>query len=189
LPDGGQHREEFALAGYFFLALSEFGLQNKTNLLIRRIVVPSCQKADALMLSRDEAEPLGQSETILVVEDDKALRELTAKLLRDGGYRVIEAKDGEGALRIMATPEAGIDLLLTDVIMPEKSGPELVKQVEKGHPKTGFVFMLGYSDDMVKRHGLLMQEDSFLEKPFTKRSLLRKVYSTLHRESERQQDI
>lgn len=141
------------------------------------------------MLSHDEAEPRGKSETILVVEDDKILRELTAKLLLDGGYRVIEANDGEDALRIMATSEAGIDLLLTDVIMPDKSGPELVKQVEKGHPKTRFVFMSGYSDDMVKQHGLLMQEDSFLEKPFTKRSLLLKVYSALHRASEKQYDI
>jgi two-component system cell cycle sensor histidine kinase/response regulator CckA len=141
------------------------------------------EKAEALVLSHDDAEPRGGSETILVVEDDKTLRELTVKLLLDGGYRVIEAKDGEDALRIMTTSEAGIDLLLTDVIMPEKSGPELVKQVEKEQPKTRFLFMSGYSDDMVKRHGLLMQEDSFLEKPFTKRSLLVKVYAALHRES------
>jgi two-component system cell cycle sensor histidine kinase/response regulator CckA len=138
------------------------------------------EKAEALMLSNDEVEPRGRSETILVVEDDETLRELTVKLLRDGGYRVIQSKDGEDALRIMATSEAGIDLLLTDVIMPERSGPELVRQVEKGHPKTRFVFMSGYSDDMVKRHGLLMQEDHFLEKPFTKRSLLVKVHSALH---------
>jgi two-component system cell cycle sensor histidine kinase/response regulator CckA len=146
-------------------------------------------KAEALVSSPVEVEPRGKSETILVVEDNKTLRELTVKLLCDGGYRVIEAKDGEDALRIMATSDAGIDLLLTDVIMPEKSGPELVKQVEKGNPKTRFVFMSGYSDDMVKRHGLLIQEDSFLEKPFTKRSLLVKVYSALHRESETQYDI
>jgi|CZKD01.1.fsa_nt_gi PAS domain S-box-containing protein len=140
-------------------------------------------KPEALVLSKDDAEPRGRSETILVVEDDKTLRELTVKLLLDGGYRVIEAKDGEDALTIMATSEAGIDLLLTDVIMPEKSGPELVKQAEEGYPKTRSLFMSGYSGDMVKRHGLLIQEDSFLEKPFTKRSLLKKVYSALHRQS------
>ena len=145
-------------------------------------------KPEALVLSKDDAEPRGRSETILVVEDDKTLRELTVKLLLDGGYRVIEAKDGEDALTIMATSEAGIDLLLTDVIMPEKSGPELVKQAEEGYPKTRSLFMSGYSGDMVKLHGLLMQEDSFLEKPFTKKSLLMKVYSALHRESERQYD-
>ena len=147
------------------------------------------EKAETLVMSNDEAEPRGQSQTILVVEDDKTLRELTVQLLRDGGYRVIEAKDGEDAVRILATSEAGIDLLLTDVIMPEKSGPELVKQIEKGHPKTRFVFMSGYSNDMVKRHGLSIQEDSFLEKPFTKRSLLVKIYSALHAESEKQADI
>jgi YesN/AraC family two-component response regulator len=88
----------------------------------------------------------------------------------------------------MATSEAGVDLLLTDVIMAGTSGPELVKQVEKGHPRTRFVLMSGYSDDMVQRHGLSIQEDSFLEKPFTKRSLLVKVYSALHRESETPND-
>ena len=146
------------------------------------------EKAEALVLSHDEVEPRGRSETILVVEDDESLRELTVTLLRDGGYRVIEAKDGEDALRIMATSDAGIDLLLTDVIMAGTSGPDLVKQIKQARPKTRFVFMSGYSDDMVQRHGLLMQEDSFLEKPFTKRSLLVKVYSALHRESETQND-
>ncbi len=147
------------------------------------------EKAEVLLLSNDEIEPRGQSETILVVEDDKTLRELTVKLLGDGGYRAIEAKDGEDALRIMAASEAGIDLLLTDVIMAERSGPELVKQVEEGHPRTRFVFMSGYSGEMVKRHGLLIQEDSFLEKPFTKRSLLTKVYSALHRDTEKQHSV
>jgi two-component system, cell cycle sensor histidine kinase and response regulator CckA len=142
----------------------------------------------AVVLSKDEPEPRGGSETILVVEDDKTLRELVVKLLLDGGYRAIEARDGEDALRIMASSEAGIDLLLSDVIMPEKSGPELVKQAAEGHPKTRSLFMSGYSADMVKLHGLLMQEDSFLEKPFTKRSLLIKVYSALHRESEKHYD-
>jgi len=140
-------------------------------------------KAEALVSSHEEVEPRGQSETILVVEDDKVLRELTIKLLLDGGYRVIEARDGEDAVTIMAASEAGIDLLLTDVIMPNKSGPELVQQIAGKHAKTRIVFMSGYSDDMVKRHGLLMHEESFLEKPFTKRSLLRKVYSALHLES------
>jgi PAS domain S-box-containing protein len=142
-------------------------------------------KAEAPVFSSDQAEPRGRSEMILVVEDDQTLREMTVKLLRDGGYRVIEAKDGEEAVRIMATSKAGIDLLLTDVIMPEKSGPALVKQIEAAHPKTHVVFMSGYSGDMVKRSGLLIQEDAFLEKPFTKRSLLVKVHAALHRESER----
>jgi PAS domain S-box-containing protein len=147
------------------------------------------ETTEELVLSKDEAEPRGGSETILVVEDDKDLRKLTVRLLLDAGYRVLEAKDGESALRIMATSGAGIDLLLTDVIMPETSGPELAKQAEEGHPMTRSLFMSGYSGDMIKRHGLLIQEDSFLEKPFTRRSLLTKVYAALHRDAEKQQDI
>ncbi len=144
------------------------------------------EKAEALLLSTEETEPCGQSETILVVEDDTTLRELTVKLLFDAGYRVIEAKDGEQGLRIMMTLGASIDLVLTDVIMPEKSGPELVKLIEEGNFKTRFVFMSGYSGDMVKRYGLSIQKHSFLEKPFTKRSLLVKVYAALHRQVEGQ---
>jgi DNA-binding NtrC family response regulator len=143
-------------------------------------------KAEALMLSNGVAEPRGGSETILVVEDDDTLRKLTVNLLLDGGYQVMESKGAEEALRIMANLEAEIDLLLTDVVMPDQSGPELVKLVEKKHPKARVMFMSGYSGDMVKRYGLSMQEDSFLEKPFTKRSLLVKVYSALHPESEKQ---
>jgi len=143
-------------------------------------------KAEALMLSNGVAEPRGGSETILVVEDDDTLRKLTVNLLLDGGYQVVESKGAEEALRIMANLEAEIDLLLTDVVMPDQSGPELVKLVEKKHPKARVMFMSGYSGDMVKRYGLSMQEDSFLEKPFTKRSLLVKVYSALHPESEKQ---
>jgi two-component system, cell cycle sensor histidine kinase and response regulator CckA len=145
--------------------------------------------AEALVSSNDAAEPRGGSETILVVEDDKTLRELTVNLLRGGGYRVLESKGAEEALRTMANSQAGIDLLLTDVVMPKQSGPELVKLVEKRHPKARVVFMSGYSGDMVKRHGLSIKEDLFLEKPFTKRSLLVKVYSALHPESEKQPDI
>ena len=146
------------------------------------------EKAEALMSPRDETEPRGGSETILVVEDDQTLRSLTVHLLRDSGYRVMEANGVEEALRTMATSEAGIDLLLTDVVMPEQSGLELVKLIEKEHRKTRVVFMSGYSGDMIKRYGFSIQSDSFLEKPFTKRSLLLKVYSALHRESEKQHD-
>jgi CheY-like chemotaxis protein len=164
------------------LVYSELGKGTTFKIYLPRVG----EKDEAPVLSHDESELRGRSETILVVEDDATLRELTVSLLRNGGYRVIEAKDAKDAITIMA--ETGIDLLLTDVIMHEQSGPELVKEVEKEYPKTRFVFMSGYSDDMVKRHGLVVQEESFLEKPFTKRSLLRKVYSALHRDPEKQPD-
>jgi two-component system cell cycle sensor histidine kinase/response regulator CckA len=145
------------------------------------------EKAEALVLSHDLAEPARGSETILVVEDDKTLREITVKLLQDGGYRVVEAKDAEDALRIIAASEPPIDLLLTDVIMPDKSGAELARQAKESHPNLRLLFMSGYTDDLVGRQGVLMEGVSFLEKPFTRRSLLVNVYAALHGESARRQ--
>jgi CheY-like chemotaxis protein len=145
------------------------------------------EKAETLVLSHEEPEPPRGSETILVVEDDKTLREITVKLLQDGGYRVVEAKDAEDAVRIMAASQPEIDLLLTDVIMPDTSGPELARQAKEDHPKLRLMFMSGYSGDLVGRQGVLIEETSFLEKPFTRRSLLVKVYAALHSESARQQ--
>jgi two-component system cell cycle sensor histidine kinase/response regulator CckA len=145
------------------------------------------EKAEALVLAHEVAEPPRGSETILVVEDDETLREITVKLLQDGGYRVVEAKDAEDALRIMAASQPEIDLLLTDVIMPDTSGPELVRQAKESHPELRSLFMSGYSGDLVGRQGVLIEETSFLEKPFTRRSLLVKVYAALHNESARQQ--
>ena len=84
---------------------------------------------------------------------------------------------------MMADYRPTIDLLLTDVIMPETSGVELARQAREGHPTIRLLFVSGYSGDLVGRHGVLTQETSFLEKPFTKRSLLTKVYAALHGDS------
>ncbi len=130
-----------------------------------------------------EEEPPRGSETILVVEDDKTLRELAVKLLLDGGYRVVEASDAEHALKIVVASEPEIDLLLTDVVMLGMSGVELVKQAEAGHPKLRSLFMSGYAGGLVGRQGVQIQENSFLEKPFSRRSLLTKVHAVLHRAS------
>lgn len=144
-------------------------------------------KAAMFVLSHEEPESPRGSETILVVEDDKAMRELTVKLLQDGGYRVVEAEDAEDALRIMAASQPEIDLLLTDVVMLGTSGVELVRRAEEGHPKLRSLFMSGYTGDLVGRQGVLIEEAYFLEKPFTRRSLLTKVYAALHGESARPQ--
>ena len=138
------------------------------------------EKAEALLLSHEPAEAPRGSETVLVVEDDQTLREITVTLLKDGGYRVLEAKDSQDALRSIAASQVEIDLVLTDVVMPGKSGPELVEQLRESHPKLRSLFMSGYTGDLVALRGVVMQQASFLEKPFTKRSLLAKVYSVLH---------
>lgn len=143
-------------------------------------------KAEHLVQSHDEAESPGGSETILVVEDDEALRELTVRTLKDAGYRVIEAGDAEAALDMVKAANSRIDLLLTDVIMPGKSGVELLEQVKVVHPSLRSLFMSGYTGDLPLRGGL-MPEAAFLEKPFTRSSLLKKVRSALLDEPAKQQ--
>ena len=160
----------------YILVYSEIGKGTTFKIYFPRVI----EKAEALVLSRDVAEPPRGSETILVVEDDKTLREITVKLLQDGGYRVVEARDAEEALAIMAASQPEVDLLLTDVIMPDKSGAELARQAKESHPNLRSMFMSGYTGDLVGRQGVLMEEASFLEKPFTRRSLLVKVYAALH---------
>jgi PAS domain S-box-containing protein len=138
------------------------------------------QKAEALISSEEEGDPPRGSETVLVVEDDTTLRELTSRLLQEGGYRVVEAKDAEDALAMLAASEPHIDLLLTDVVMPGRNGVDLLAQAQLVRPNLRAVFMSGYTGDLVARHGVPLNQNSFLEKPFTKRSLLAKAYAALH---------
>jgi PAS domain S-box-containing protein len=144
-------------------------------------------KAEQLAQFRDKAEFPGGSELILVVEDDEALRDLTVQLLQDAGYRVIEANDAETALGLVEGSKPEIDLLLTDVIMPGKTGVQLRDQVKVIYPNLRSLFMSGYAGDLVALRGGRMLEAAFLEKPFTRSSLLKKVYSALHSESAEQQ--
>jgi PAS domain S-box-containing protein len=169
--------------GGYIWVFSQLGSGTTFKMYFPRVA----QKAEELVPSHEEAEPLGGSETILVVEDDEPLRELAVRILQDAGYRVIEAKDAEAALDILQVSKPGIDLLLTDVIMPGKTGSKLVEQARVVYPNLRSLFMSGYPGDLVALRGGLMPESAFLEKPFTRSSLLRKVYSALHSESEKQQ--
>jgi DNA-binding NtrC family response regulator len=140
-------------------------------------------KAERLVQSHGEDEFPGGSETILVVEDDELLRDLVVRMLQDAGYQVIEAKNAEAALDIVKASKAGIDLLLTDAIMPGKSGAELLQQAKSIRPELHSLLMSGYTGDLVALRGGRLPQASFLEKPFTRRSLLGKVRSALRSES------
>ncbi len=129
-------------------------------------------------------ETLRGSETILVVEDEAPVRAVTRQLLQRNGYTVLEAPDGATALT-MVDGEAGghIDLLLTDVIMPGMSGRELAEKLKASRPNLHVLFMSGYTDDAVVRHGMLEPGLAYLEKPFRPQTLLKKVRSVLQRQS------
>jgi CheY-like chemotaxis protein len=137
-------------------------------------------KPEQLMQSQEETEFSTGSETILLVEDNEPLRELAVAILQGAGYRIIEAGDAETALDILRGTEPGIDLLITDVVMPGKSGIELLEQARVIDPKLHALFMSGYTGDQVASRGHVLHETAFLQKPFTRSSLLKKVRSALH---------
>lgn len=119
------------------------------------------------------------SETVLVVEDEEAVRCLVREMLAESGYTVLEAADGETALSLATSHTEPIDLLLTDVIMPQISGREVAERLLTQLPHLRVLFMSGYMDDAVVRHGILAAEVDFLAKPFSGNALLVKVREVL----------
>ncbi|MBM3716947.1 MAG: response regulator, partial [Actinobacteria bacterium] len=130
--------------------------------------------------SAPSAELLGGREALLVVEDEPAVRELAVTTLREQGYRVDEAGTGDEALqRLQQNGDRHLDLLLTDVVMPQMSGKELADHLRRRYPRAKVLFMSGYTDEAIVHHGVLQPGIAFLQKPFTGRALLAKVREVL----------
>ncbi len=123
--------------------------------------------------------PAGGSESILLVEDETSLRELTTEFLRHGGYEVRAARDAEQALEWMAKGEIHVSLLVTDVVLPGISGPALAKHLTAQLPSLPVLYVSGYTDHAVLESGILDGELWFLQKPFSRDALLRKVREVL----------
>jgi CheY-like chemotaxis protein len=119
------------------------------------------------------------SETILLVEDEEAVRGLTSRILEKQGYRVIPAQHGREAMDIAAKEEGHIDLVLTDVVMPGMNGRGLVERLSGIRPRIKSLYMSGYTDDDIVRRGFIEPSKSFLQKPFTSDSLLQTVRKVL----------
>jgi PAS domain S-box-containing protein len=119
------------------------------------------------------------SETILLVEDEASLNTLAQTILRRLGYTVLAAESGSQALELWAQSKGRVDLLLTDVIMPQMSGSELAHQLRGKKPQLKILFMSGYTNDMIESHGVLNGETGFLQKPFTSEKLGRTVREVL----------
>jgi two-component system cell cycle sensor histidine kinase/response regulator CckA len=136
----------------------------------------------------DTGEVSRGSETILLVEDEEAVRELTSMVLTELGYKVLEAGDGEEALRIAQDRAREMQLVITDVVMPGLSGPELVTRLREWQPQANVLFCSGYTADAIGHLGVLDGGISFLQKPFTPEILARKVRETLQGTNRRQTD-
>jgi CheY-like chemotaxis protein len=126
----------------------------------------------------DAAPTIGGSETVLVVEDQPSVREYTATVLETYGYRVIRAEDADAALMFFDRKRERVDLVLTDVVMPNVNGRELANRLKELDPRIKVLFMSGYTDD-VAQHGVLDETDKLIQKPFTPEQLAGKVREVL----------
>jgi PAS domain S-box-containing protein len=145
-----------------------------------KIFLPRLEPQDRSLKEKNLNAPVSTgSETILLLEDVDQLRHLARVMLQSRGYHVLEARDGAEALRVSENYESPIHLLVTDVVMPNMSGPEVSKRLLTRRPEMKVLFMSGYTDDAIARHGVLKATTVFLQKPFTGASLAQKVREAL----------
>ena len=132
--------------------------------------------------STPEAEaplPKGHGTTILLVEDDNIMRQLTRRMLEEQGYTILEAEDGQAGLKYVEAAQQQIDLMLTDVMMRGLSGPELARRLSTSHPNTKVIYMSGYTGELIAEDDLAHSGIPLLEKPFTRTAMLRAIHQAL----------
>ena len=144
-----------------------------------RIYLPLCQGRSVAEQPGSKGCQAAGSETILLVEDDEAIRTMTRRLLEQHGYRVFTAQNGEEALRVFAEQRNLIQLLITDVIMPRMNGRELHRQICQLSPQLPTIFMSGYAADVLTQQGFCQEKLSYLPKPIRSETLFEKIREVL----------
>jgi DNA-binding NtrC family response regulator len=119
--------------------------------------------------------PEKSPETILVVEDEKMVRDLVRSVLESHGYEVLEAPSGEEALELCLSRSDAVHLLLSDMVMPGMSGPELAKKLKESRPEMKVLYMSGYTEYALAGSGVMERVPSFIWKPFSTEALAAKV--------------
>jgi PAS domain S-box-containing protein len=121
------------------------------------------------------------TETVLLVEDEEIVRELVCSMLEMQGYEVLSAENGKHALSLLKTYEGPLDLLLTDVVMPDMNGKELYERISRAYPDLGTIYMSGYSENVIAYHGVLKPGVNFIQKPFSVNDLAARIREVLGR--------
>ena len=150
-----------------------------------KVYLPRIDGVTANMIAMQEQETSAArgTETILLVEDEEVVRGLTRKILMQAGYNVLDARSGDEAIRMCHAHAGPIDLLLTDVVMPEISGKEVADRLLELRPSIRVLFMSGYTDEAIVQHGVLDANVKFIQKPFTWVGLTKKVREVLNRKA------
>jgi CheY-like chemotaxis protein len=139
----------------------------------------AAQRSDTQRAGEPVGKPAGGVETIALVEDEKAVRELAQRILRNRGYSVIVAENGRHAIDVIGRFPDRIDLLVTDVVMPEMNGRDLADRIAVMRPGVRVLFMSGYTEDAIVHHGVLADGTAFLAKPFSPDGLVSAVRDAL----------
>jgi len=134
---------------------------------------------NGLKKNEPSAEVPGGNETVLIIEDEEAVRKVASRILKKRGYRVLEASRGDEAIRLYEESKEKIHLVLTDVVLPGMSGPQLIGKLRGIKDDFKVLYMSGYTDDMVVLNGALGKGANFIQKPFTFNLLSRKVREVL----------
>jgi two-component system cell cycle sensor histidine kinase/response regulator CckA len=163
-------------SGGYIWVYSEPGRGSTFKVYLPRVVEPVEEAGDS---AKPAPLPNG-TETLLLVEDEQAVRELAARVLKERGYRVLQAGNGIEALRISAAKPANeIQLLVTDVVMPNMDGPDLASRLKQSQGDLRVLYVSGYTDKAIVHRGVLDEGTPFLQKPFTPEALARKVREVL----------
>jgi two-component system cell cycle sensor histidine kinase/response regulator CckA len=142
------------------------------------VYLPRTDPPPTAVVARPPARLRG-TETVLLTEDDDAVRRLVRSALRQHGYQVLEAANGGEAILLSEQHAAPIDLLITDVVLPRMSGRHLAERLTAARPAMKVLFMTGYTDDAIVRHGVERSEVALLQKPFTADDLIGRVRQVL----------
>ncbi len=145
-----------------------------------KVYLPQVEEANGTVAaSQARVKSLRGAETILLVEDEEAVRKLASRILQEYGYKVLESTSAEQALQIGERHKEPIDLLVTDVVMPGMGGREVAGHLAFLRPEMKVLYMSGYTDDAIIHHGVLQAGVAFMQKPFTPEVLARKVREVL----------
>ena len=167
-----------------------YGIVNQSGGSIRVYSEPGCGTTFKIYLPRideaavstrnTEAKPAAAgTETVLIVEDEEALRNLAVRILRSAGYQVLTARTGSEALQVIGQQNGSVQIVFTDVVMPEMGGRELAMRIAESSPDIKVLFSSGYTDDAVLRHGVVDNASHFIGKPYTRAALTHAIRDLL----------
>ena len=146
-----------------------------------KVHLPRGDEPEAVVAQKKTVESPRGNETILVVEDEEQVRDITVQILEAQGYNMLEASSGEVALALCAEYREEIHLLITDVVMPGMSGKDLADRLTLTRPEMRVIYMSGYTDNAIVQHGILQEGIDFINKPFMAGALAVKVRQVLDR--------